>query len=265
LLIAIIAAFALFGPIIATHSPTASNFDGGMSPEYLPRGPSARFWLGTDHLFRDEFSRLAHGARLSLAIGLCASALATSLGTAVGLVAGWHAPGRIDTVLMRAADVGLAFPFVLLVMALSAALERTTPATMVFTLGLTAWPGTARLVRSKTVQLRSLDFVEAAKALGQRGRKIIAYHIFPNLRWPLLMIASTTISHMILAESVLSYLGGGIAPPTPTWGRMLSDGQDYIAAAPWLTLAPGGAIVITVAAFNFFSEGLRSALEASRR
>ena len=253
--------FAILGPLLSSHDPYQSDFEHGLTPALLPTGPNGRFWLGADRLFRDELSRLAVGARISLFIGVAATLVATAIGTLVGLVAGWFEGRLVDTVLMRAVDVGLAFPFLLLVMALGAALDRTTPVTILLTLGLTGWLGTARIVRAKTMQLRNLDFVTASRALGQSTPMIIVRHVLPNIAGPLLIIASVSVAQMILAESVLSYLGGGISPPTPTWGHMLFEGQDYITTSPWITLAPGLAIMASVLGFNLLGEGLRDALD----
>ena len=253
--------FAILGPLLTSHDPYQSDFEHGLAPTLLPTGPNARFWLGADRLFRDELSRLAVGARISLFIGVAATLIATTIGTLVGVVAGWFEGRVVDTVLMRAVDVGLAFPFLLLVMALGAALERTTPITILLTLGLTGWLGTARIVRAKTMQLRNLDFVTASRALGQSTPMIIVRHVLPNIAGPLLIVATVSVAQMILAESVLSYLGAGIAPPTPTWGHMLFEGQDYITTSPWITLAPGIAIMASVLGFNLLGEGLRDALD----
>lgn len=253
--------FALVGPLVSGHAPDTSDFSRGIGPGDLPVGPGGTFWLGTDRLFRDVFTRLAVGARISLFIAFGATVLATALGAAVGIVAGWNEGRLVDTVLMRLVDVGLAFPFLLLVMALGAALERTTPTTIFVTLGLTGWLGTARLVRAKTMQVRSLDFVVAARALGQSTPGILVRHVLPNVAGPLLVIATISVAQMILAESVLSYLGAGIAPPTPTWGYMLFEGQDYLTAAPWIALAPGVAILLAVLGFNLLGEGLRDAVD----
>ena len=253
--------FAILGPLLTSHDPYQSDFEHGLAPTLLPAGPNARFWLGADRLFRDELSRLAVGARISLFIGVAATLIATTIGTLVGVVAGWFEGRVVDTVLMRAVDVGLAFPFLLLVMALGAALDRTTPITILLTLGLTGWLGTARIVRAKTMQLRNLDFVTASRALGQSTPMIIVRHVLPNIAGPLLIVATVSVAQMILAESVLSYLGAGIAPPTPTWGHMLFEGQDYITTSPWITLAPGIAIMASVLGFNLLGEGLRDALD----
>ena len=261
--------FALVGPILGSlasgHDAYTSDFVRGLSAERLPVGPNATFWLGTDRLFRDELTRLAVGARISLLIGIAATAVATVIGTFVGVIAGWYEGRWVDAVLMRAVDVGLAFPFLLLVMAIGAALDRTTPLTILLTLGLTGWLGTARIIRAKTMQVRNLDFVTAARALGVSTPEILRRHVFPNITGPLVVVATISIAQMILAESVLSYLGGGIAPPTPSWGSMLFEGQDYFTAAPWIALAPGVAIMLSVLGFNLLGEGLRDALDPKKQ
>lgn len=261
LLVGVLVALAAFGPFLATHDPYTSDFTRGLTPEFLPVGPSGEFWLGTDRLFRDVFSRLATGARVSLVIGVAATAIAVGIGSVVGIIAGWYEGTLLDTIVMRVVDVGLAFPFLLIVMALGAALERTTASTIFFTLGCTGWLGIARIVRSKTLQLRHLDFVVAARALGQSTPRILLRHVLPNISGPIVVLATILVAQMILAESVLSYLGAGIAPPTPTWGHMLFEGQDYLGAAPWITAAPGVAILVAVLGFNLLGEGLRDALD----
>lgn len=257
--------FAVLGPMLSSHDPYASDFVRGISPDKLPVGPNATFWLGTDRLFRDELVRLAVGARLSLFIGITATLIATAIGGVVGIIAGWFEGRMLDAALMRIVDIGLAFPFLLLVMALAAALDRTTPTTILLTLGLTGWLGTARIVRAKTMQLRNLDFVTASRALGQSTPGIMLRHVLPNVAGPLLVVATVSVAQMILAESVLSFLGGGIAPPTPTWGHMLFEGQDYFTAAPWISLAPGLAIMASVLGFNMLGEGLRDALDPRKQ
>jgi ABC-type dipeptide/oligopeptide/nickel transport system permease subunit len=253
--------FALFGPWLVHHDPLASDFVHGATREGLPSPPSARYVLGADRLFRDQLARLATGARVSLLIGLTATLIATALGTVVGVISGYYERRIVDTVLMRAVDVGLAFPFLLLVMAVGAALDRTTATTILVTLGLTGWLGTARVVRAKTIQIAHHDFVIAARALGRSTPGILWRHVLPNVLGPVLVVGTVSVSQMILAESVLSYLGAGIAPPTPTWGHMLFEGQDYFGAAPWLVAAPAGAILLAVLGFNLVGEGLRDAID----
>jgi ABC-type dipeptide/oligopeptide/nickel transport system permease subunit len=316
-LVAVLVAFAALGPALAGHDPYASDFARGVSAEQLPVGPSAEHLLGTDRIFRDELARLAHGARLSLAVGVAATLIATAVGAAVGIVAGlyeggdgirvpWTVIGALvaafalvvtghpgaalgviaaggaawvtavfagtdalrrgprlnaDVALMRIVDVGLSFPFLLLVMAVGAALDRTTVTSVLAVLGLTGWLGTARVLRAKTMQVRNLEYILASRALGQSTPRVVLHHVLPNVSGPLVVIATVSVAQMIVAESVLSYLGVGISPPTATWGYMLYEGQDYYQAAPWLLAAPAGAIVLAVLGFNLLGEGLRDALD----
>ncbi len=259
-LVGLVALFAAVGPLVAGHDPYASDFVGAVSASHVPVGPSREHWLGADRVYRDVFARLAAGARLSLFIGVASTAVATAIGGAVGIVAGWYEGTWIDAVLMRAVDVGLALPFLLLVMAIGAAVDRTTPLTVVAILGLTGWLGIARVVRAKTMQVRVLDFVTAARALGRGTPGILARHVLPNVATLLVVAATVSVAQMILAESALAYLGVGIAPPAPTWGRMVFEGQDYLTVAPWLVAAPAAAIVTAVLGFHLLGEGLRDAL-----
>jgi ABC-type dipeptide/oligopeptide/nickel transport system permease subunit len=263
-------AFALFAPWLVQQDPLVSDFEHGRTALGTPTPPSAQHWLGTDGLYRDELARLAHGARLSLQIGFAASLISLVIGATVGIVSGYsegrywgYGPVRvgIDGMIMRLVDIGLSFPFLLLVMAIGSALDRTTEWTILVVLGLTSWLGTARVVRAKTIQVRDLDFVTAARALGERTAPILLRHVLPNVAGILIIIGTLSMAQMILAESVLSYLNLGISPPRPTWGRMLLEGQDAYLAAPWLLAAPGSAILLTVLGFNLLGEGLRDALD----
>ena len=224
-----------------------------------------------------EGARLPYGSLLLAAVGLVLVVGGrTHLGAGM-LVAGacvtvvaWLLPPQplldgpsvdADTALMRLVDVGLSFPFLLLVMALGAAFDRTTVSTILWTLGLTSWLGTARVVRAKTLSVRNLDFVSAARALGQPVRRILVSHVLPNVAGPIIVLSTAQVASMIVAESVLSYLGVGIAPPTPTWGHMLYEGQDIYVSAPWLLVTPALAILLSVLGFNLLGEGLRDALD----
>jgi ABC-type dipeptide/oligopeptide/nickel transport system permease subunit len=217
-----------------------------------------------DHLMRDTFSRLAHGARVSLLVAFFATGLSVLVGAAVGLISGYaesSPAGIVDSLLMRFVDIGLSFPYLLLVMAIGAAVGDTTIVTILMVLGLTSWFGTARIMRSKTIQVRSLDFIAASRALGQTTGVILLRHILPNVVGPLIVIASASVAQMIIAESVLSYLQVGLPPPIATWGRMLLEGQNVYTTAPRLVLAPGIAIFVAVLGFNLLGEGLRDALD----
>jgi ABC-type dipeptide/oligopeptide/nickel transport system permease subunit len=192
----------------------------------------------------------------------------TSLGVLVLIAAGLIAvrlPAGplfdIDGWLMRLVDVLLAFPFLLLVMAIGASLDRTTAVTIFVTLGVTGWLGIARVLRAKTMQVRGLDYVEASRALGQSTLRVLLKHVLPNVAGPLVVSATVLVAQMIIADSILSYLGVGISPPTPTWGRMLLEGQDDYLVAPWLLVAPAAAILLAVWGFNMLGEGLRDALD----
>ncbi len=167
----------------------------------------------------------------------------------------------VDGWLMRLADVLLAFPFLLLVMAIGAALDRTTAVTIFVTLGATGWLGVARVLRAKTLQVRGLGYIEASRALGQSTARVMLKHVLPNVAGPLIVTATIQVGQMIIADSVLSYLGVGISPPTPTWGRMIFEGQDDYLAAPWLVAAPGAAFRLAVGGVNMLGEGLRDALD----
>ena len=217
-----------------------------------------------DALFRDQFSRLAYGARLSLLIAFVATALSSAVGAVVGMISGYTEGGRlqaIDTALMRFVDIGLSFPYLVLVMAIGAAVGETTVTTLLLVLGLTSWFGTARVIRSKTIQVRSGDFIVASRALGQRTWLILLKHILPNVAGPLIVIATASVAQMIIAESVLSYLQVGLPPPTASWGRMLQEGQRQYTVAPLLVVAPGSFIFLSVLGFNWVGEGLRDALD----
>ena len=253
--------FASIGPAAAHHGPLESDFIRGVSPDGMPAGPSRMFPLGADRLFRDVFARLAYAGRLTLLISLSATAMATGIGALVGVVAGWHAGGRIDSALMRFVDVLLAFPFLLLVMAIGVALDHASAFTILVTLGATSWLGIARILRAKTIEVRSREYILASRALGQSTARIMTKHVLPNVSGPLIISGTMLIAQMVMADSVLSYLGVGIPPPTPTWGRMLFEGQDYYVAAPWIAIAPALAILLAVWGFNMLGEGLRDALD----
>jgi peptide/nickel transport system permease protein len=191
-----------------------------------------------------------------------AGALAALVGVGAWIAGARRGPRvDVDGWLMRTVDAFLAFPFLLLVMALGASLESTTAVTIAVTLGATGWLGMARIVRAKTLQVRALEFVEAARALGASTPSLLLRHVLPNVAGTWIVTSTVLVAQMIVTESVLSYLGVGISPPTPTWGRMLFEGQDLWSTAPWLVVAPGGAILIAAWAFNLLGDGLRDALD----
>ena len=263
-LVALLVLFAVLGPVVTGHDPDISDFAHGRNASGQLVGISSAHWLGVDQLMRDLLSRLCHGAQVSLLVAFFATGISIVVGALVGLVSGYAEGTRaqgVDTFLMRLVDVGLSFPYLLLVMAIGAAVGDTTITTILMVLGFTSWFGTARIIRSKAIQVRSLDFIVASRALGQSTPSILLRHILPNVAGPLIVIASASVAQMIIAESVLSYLQVGLPPPTATWGRMLQEGQRYYTVAPRLVVAPGLMIFLSVLRFNLVGEGLRDALD----
>ncbi len=259
--------FALAGPLVAGWDPDASDFTLTRGPLGAPPGPSAAHWLGTDHLFRDVFARLAHGARVSLAVGVAATGIATGIGAGVGVLAGMTEGtrlGAVDTLAMRLVDVLLALPFLLFVTAVGVAVGRTDVGTVLLILGGAGWTGTARLVRARTLQIRALDYVAAARALGAGPVRIVARHVLPNLAGALVVVATSSVAQMILAEAVLGYLTVGVPPPRATWGRMLHEAEPFFGTRPALLAIPGFAILLAVLGFNRVGDGLRDALAGGR-
>jgi ABC-type dipeptide/oligopeptide/nickel transport system permease subunit/ABC-type transport system substrate-binding protein len=263
-IVVLLALFAAVGPALSGWDPDVSDFSLARDSVGAPPGPSAAHWLGTDPLFRDLLARLAQGARVSLAVAGLATVVTTALGALVGVASGMTAGTRyaaIDAALMRLVDVLLALPFLLFVTAVGVAVGRADVGTILLILGLTGWTGTARLVRGRTLQIRALDFVTAARALGASTPRIVARHVLPNLTGTLVAIASTQVAQMILAEAALSYLTVGIQPPRATWGRMLHEGEAFLGTRLALVAIPGFAILLAVLGWNRLGEGLRNALD----
>ncbi|MBL8023838.1 MAG: ABC transporter permease [Elusimicrobia bacterium] len=223
------------------------------------QSPSPRHWLGTDDLGRDVFSRLLHGGRVSLQVGILAVAISVTLGTLVGLLAGYFG-GAVDAVLMRAVDIVLCFPTIFLILMVIAFLEPSLWNVMAV-IGFTSWPGLARLVRGETLSLRERDFLLAARGLGLSSPRILFVHLLPNLVAPILVSATLGVGGAILTESALSFLGLGVQPPMASWGNILTSGKDYLHVAWWLSVFPGVAILLTVLALNLLGEGLRDVLD----
>ena len=249
-------------PLTARYSPTDQNLRNRLQP------PSAEHWLGTDELGRDVWSRIVYGGRISLSVGLLAMAIAITVGTLVGLTAGFYG-GVVDNVLMRITEVFLTFPrlFVLILLTTflrAANLPGMQPgsfAPIAFVIGILAWMTVARLVRATTLELRNREFVTAATSVGASSWRIASQHILPNVASPIIVAATLGLAGAIIAESGLSYLGFGVQPPTPTWGNLLRNAQSQMTIAPWTAIYPGLAIFIVVLAVNFLGEGLRDALD----
>jgi peptide/nickel transport system permease protein len=250
---------ALLAPLIAPFDPIEQG--DILAASYL--APGAEHWFGTDRFGRDILSRILFGARISLAIGFIAVAISITLGTLIGAVAGYFG-GKVDAAAMRFTDLVLAFPrLVLLIMIV--ALFSPGIGLIIAVLGLTQWPGTARLVRGEVLSLRERDFIHAARALGMNRSRIILRHLVPNVMAPVIVAATLGIGNTIVLEAGLSFLGLGVPPPTPSWGNMVADGRQNLIGAWWVATFPGLAIVATVLAFNLLGDGLRDALDPRLR
>jgi peptide/nickel transport system permease protein/oligopeptide transport system permease protein len=221
--------------------------------------PSLSHPFGTDSLGRDVLSRVIYGARISLAVGVIATAIATAIGLVLGALAAYFG-GILDSIIMRLTDIFMAFPYTLFAIALLAVLGPGF-VNVFIAIGLLAWTSIARVVRSAILQVKEYDYISAARALGASNLRIIARHILPNSIASVVVYATMSIGTAILSESALSYLGLGIQPPTPSWGLMISEGQSFLTIAPWLVFCPGIAILLTVLAFTLMGNGLRDALD----
>lgn len=248
---------ALFAPFIAPYDPTQEHGHAVLMP------PCAEFWLGTDRLGRDVFSRLLYGGQASLWVGFVAVGISVSIGTVLGLISGYFR-GWVDEIIMRGVDVMLCFPSFFLILAVIAFLEPSL-ANIMIVIGLTSWMGVARLVRAETLSLREREFVAAARLAGCSTARMLFGHILPNALAPILITATLGVAGAILVESSLSFLGLGMSPPTPTWGNMLQDGKNVLECAPWLSLYPGLAILFTVLGYNLLGESLRDWLDPRLR
>lgn len=244
---------ALLAPRLSPYDPLRPD---PRVPIGLPSPPGPRHLLGTDSRGRDVLSRLVHGARLSLTVGLGAMLLAVGLGLVVGVPAGYFR-GWVDTLLMRLTDVVMAFPAVLLALATAAVLPERSAGTLALVIGLISWTAAARIFRSETLTLRERVYVDAARSMGASHGRILAQHIVPHLAPTILVVASLSAAATILMDAGLSFLNVGVPAPAPTWGAMLLDAQQYYSVAPWLALWPGLAVLATVGSFNLIAFELR--------
>ena len=262
LILLVLVLVTLFSPFITPRDPMKA-FTSGLTDEGMPIGPCKEFPLGTDTLGRDLLSRLLTGTRYTLLISVSANLLALLIGGLVGLLAGFK-KGWLDGVLMRLTDVMMAFPILLLAMALVAVLPPSA-ATVIFVLSLVMWTGVARLVRGLTLAESEKDYVLAGRALGFSDPRILLRHILPNILSPVVIYVCLNVAMTVLLEAGMSYLGVGVPPPAPDWGRMIHEGKEYFRAAPWIVAFPGMAIFITVLGFNLLGDGLRNLLDPHKQ
>lgn len=248
---------AILAPLLARQDPSYQDYNAIFAK------PSGAHLLGTDNLGRDTLTRLFYGARISLTVGIASIAIALVIGIAMGLAAGYFG-GWLDDVIMRVVDAVFAFPALLLMLAVAAALKPSLQNT-ILAIGVVSTPGFARLLRGQVLSVREEDYVTAARAIGASHTRIMLRHVLPNSVAPLIILASQSIGGAVLIEATLSFLGVGVPPPAPSWGAMLQTGFQYLQLAPWLSFFPGIAIFIAVLAFNLVGDGIRDVFDPRAR
>ncbi len=252
----------LFAPVISPYNPNEQFFDG-LTLEGSPLPPGERFWFGTDTNGRDQLSRLLFGARTSLLIGIIANGIAVVIGSFLGVTAG-YLRGPAGATIMRLTDLMMAFPPLLLAIALAAILKPGL-AIIIIVIALVNRVQIARVIYSETVALAERDYIEAARALGAGPLRILFRHLLPHLVPTITVYATLGIATTVLLEAMLSFLGRGVQPPTPAWGMMIFESQSYFLSAPWLVFIPGAAILVLALSFNLVGDGLRDALDPTQR
>jgi peptide/nickel transport system permease protein len=251
-LVGLVVTLALLAGVIAPFDPLKGNFRARML------APTLQHWMGTDHFGRDILSRVLHGARISLQIGLMVSLITAAAGVVIGATAGYFR--RSDGPIMRLMDAFMAFPSIILAIAISSVLGASV-VNVIIALSIAAIPHTARIVRASVMVVREMEYVEAARALGAGHARILLRHILANAMAPLVVRMTYVFAVAILNEAVLSFIGVGPPPPAPTFGAIIANGRDFIVAAPWITLAPGFAILVSVLGLNLLGDGLRDVLD----
>jgi peptide/nickel transport system permease protein len=259
LIVALVVLVALLAPVLSAFDPLEQDIGQRLKPPGWPDEQGRVHLLGTDHLGRDIAARIIFGARIALSVGVAAVLISGLLGLGIGLLAGYFR-GRVDDLLMRLADIQLAFPFILLAIAVIGVLGPSLR-NIIIVIGVSSWVVYARVVRGEVFSIREREFVQAAIALGSRDGRILLRHVLPNALTPWLVVATLDMARVIVIESALSFLGLGVQPPTPTWGGMLADGRVYLSTAWWLATFPGLAILLTVLGINLFGDGLRDTLD----
>jgi peptide/nickel transport system permease protein len=261
--IAIFIAAAVFAPLLAPDNPYVGSLDDRLTPPAWVSGGSLKHLLGADDLGRDILSRLLYGARVSLTVSALSILGAGVFGTAVGMLAGYFG-GWTDRIAMRIVDLALSFPIIMLAL-LMAALFGPSLVNIILVLTLVLWSPYARMARSETARVRSLDYVDLARSGGVGHVTILLRHILPNIAAPLIVLATLQVGTVIVLEASMSFLGVGVPPPIPSWGSMVSDGRNFIASAWWVSLVPGLAILLVVMSVNLLGDALGDYLDPARR
>jgi len=254
---------AIFAPWIAPHNPEKTAMRDRLLPPFWADEGKTTYLLGTDNLGRDVLSRVIYGARISLSVSLLVILITSSVGTVLGIIAGYLG-GRTENVLMRITDVSLSFPAILIAILLAASIGPGYW-TVVLALSILGWSPYARLIRGEALRLREEDFVAQARIIGASPIRIMLRHIFPNIINPLIIMMTLSVGMVILTEAGLSFLGAGIPPPTPSWGAMVNDGRNYIDSSWWISFFPGIAIGLVVMSGNFLGDWLRDKLDPRLR
>jgi peptide/nickel transport system permease protein len=263
ILLALIVSTSLCFHFFYTQDPLAQDLLARLTPPFWEEGGSLAHPLGTDNLGRDVLVRILYGSRVSLVVGFAAVLVACGAGIVLGLISGYYG-GRADSVIMRVADIFMAYPFMLLTISVIAVLGNSI-FNLILVLGLSDWVTYARTIRGSVLSIKEKEFVLAARSVGTRHRVILLRHVFPNVLSPILVLGTVRVANIIIWESGLSFLGMGVPPPMPTWGRMLAEGRVYITDAWWLVTLPGLAIMLTILAINLLGDGLRDALDPRLR
>lgn len=250
---------AAFAPWLTPFDPLEQDINQRLREPGWQTAEGRIHALGTDHLGRDILARVIFGSRIALLVGLSAVLISGVLGMAIGLVSGYFG-GKVDDFFMRLADIQLAFPFILLAIAVIGVLGPSLR-NIIIVIGVSSWVVYARVVRGEVLSIREREFVQAAIALGSRDGRVLVRHVLPNAFTPWLVVATLDMARVIVIESALSFLGLGVQPPTPTWGGMLADGRVYLSTAWWLATFPGLAILVTVLGINLLGDGLRDTLD----
>ncbi len=259
----LVAVVAVAAPWLAPEDPVRQSLRGRLHAPTLEGADGRAHLLGTDHLGRDVLSRVIYGSRVSLVVGFSAVVVGGLLGSALGILAGFVG-GRMDGVIMTAADAQLAFPFILLAIGIIAVLGPSFP-TLIVVIGLSGWVSYARILRSQVLVLRSREFVEAIRALGGSVLRIVLRHVLPNVLSSIVVVATLELARAIVLEATLSFLGLGIQPPTPSWGGMIHEGRDYLDSAWWIATCPGIVLMLTSIVVSRTGDGLRDLLDPTLR
>lgn len=260
--IVLIALMAIFAPLVAKftgHGVFTQYRQAGLTPEGLPKPPTGTFVFGTDDLGRDILVRIAYGARISLLVGVVATALTVAIGVVVGLAAGYLG-GIVDTVLARIVDLVLSFPFLLFAISL-VSITGPSLTISILVIAFFSWASVARIVRGQVLSIREKEYVEAARSLGSNDFRIMFVDVLPNVLAPVIVYTTLLVPTVIVIEATLSFLGLGVPPPTATWGGMLSESVNYYRVAWWFIAFPGAALLVTTLAFNLFGDGVRDAFD----